>query len=81
MATWAFATLVWTYFYSTVATNICLAVPLGFFMGFIILTIERALIKGINKFSKNKLSPLLFRSFLGATIGVFMAQPALLYMF
>ena len=81
LATWAFATLAWTYFFSTVATTIWLAIPLGFFMGFIILTIDRALIKGINKFSKNKLMPLLFRGLLATTIGVFMAQPALLYMF
>ena len=50
-------------------------------MGFIILTIDRALIKGINKFSKNKIVPLLFRGLLAITIGTFMAQPALLYMF
>lgn len=81
LATWAFATLAWTYFFSTVTTSGWLAVPLGFFMGFIILTIDRALIKGINKFSKNKLLPLLFRSLLAVTIGTFMAQPALLYMF
>jgi hypothetical protein len=81
LATWAFATLAWTYFFSTVTTALWLAVPLGFFMGFIILTIDRALIKGINKFSKNKLLPLLFRGLLAVTIGTFMAQPALLYIF
>lgn len=81
LATWAFATLAWTYFFSTVATTIWLAIPLGFFMGFIILTIDRALIKGINKFSKNKIMPLVFRGLLAVTIGTFMAQPALLYMF
>ncbi len=81
LATWAFATLAWTYFFSTVATTTWLAIPLGFFMGFIILTIDRALIKGINKFSKNKIVPLLFRGLLAITIGTFMAQPALLYMF
>lgn len=81
LATWAFATLVWTYFFSTVTTNIWLAIPLGFFMGFIILTIDRALIKGINKLNKNRLLPLLFRALLATTIGVFMAQPALLFMF
>jgi hypothetical protein len=81
LATWAFATLAWTYFFSTVATTMWLAIPLGFFMGFIILTIDRALIKGINKTSKNKLLPLLFRGLLAITIGTFMAQPALLYMF
>jgi hypothetical protein len=81
LATWAFATLAWTYFFTTVTPDWWLAVPLGFFMGFIILTIDRALIKGINKYNKNKLMPLLFRGLLAVTIGVFMAQPALLYMF
>lgn len=50
-------------------------------MGFIILCIDRALIKGINKFNKNKFLPLVFRALLAITIGTFMAQPALLYMF
>lgn len=81
LATWAFATLAWTYFFSTVTDTSWLAIPLGLFMGFIILTIDRALIKGINKFNKNRLLPLLFRGLLAVTIGVFMAQPALLYMF
>lgn len=81
LATWAFASLAWTYFFWTVTANIWLALPLGLFMGFIILTIDRALIKGINKFSKNKLWPLLFRGILAITIGTFMAQPALLYIF
>ena len=81
LATWAFATLAWTYFFSTVAATIWFAIPLGLFMGFIILTIDRALIKGINKFSTRKLWPLLFRGLLAVTIGVFMAQPALLYLF
>ena len=81
LATWAFATLAWTYFFSTVTGNNWVAVPLGLFMGFIILTIDRALIKGINKFNKNKFMPLLLRGALAVTIGVFMAQPALLYMF
>ncbi|MEO6722982.1 MAG: DUF4407 domain-containing protein [Ferruginibacter sp.] len=81
LATWAFATLAWTYFFTTVTGNAWLALPLGFFMGFIILTIDRALIKGINKYNKNKFLPLLFRGALAVTIGVFMAQPALLYMF
>ncbi|MEP7142027.1 MAG: DUF4407 domain-containing protein [Ferruginibacter sp.] len=81
LATWAFATLAWSYFFSTVTGNGWLAIPLGIFMGFIILTIDRALIKGINRFNKNRLIPLLFRGLLAVTIGVFMAQPALLYMF
>ncbi|MBA4139215.1 MAG: DUF4407 domain-containing protein [Segetibacter sp.] len=81
LATWSFATLAWTYFWSTVTSNWFVSVLLGLFMGFIILTIDRALIKGINKFNKNKIAPLLLRSVLAITLGTFMAQPAVLYMF
>ena len=81
LATWAFATLAWTYFFSTVIDNALLFIFLGLFMGFIILTIDRALIKGITRFNKNKFIPLLFRALLAITIGTFMAQPALLFMF
>ena len=81
MGTWLFATLAWTYFFSTVVSNIYACFALGIFMGAIILTIDRALIKGINKFNKNRITPLLFRGVLAVTIGMFMAQPALLYLF
>lgn len=81
LTTWIFATLAWTYFFSTIIDNAFLIFGLGIFMGFIILTIDRALIKGITKFNKNKFTPLLFRGLLALTIGVFMAQPAILYMF
>ncbi|MES2645662.1 MAG: DUF4407 domain-containing protein [Bacteroidota bacterium] len=81
LATWLFAVLAWTYFFSTAVDSPLLYVPLGLFMGFIILTIDRTLIKGINKSNKNKLTPLLFRGILAITIGTFMAQPAVLYLF
>ena len=81
LATWAFATFTWTYFFSTIVDSIFMAIGLGLFMGFIILTIDRALIKGITKFNKRKFAPLLFRGILAITIGTFMAQPAVLYMF
>lgn len=81
LTTWAFASFAWTYFFSTVADSFLAALVLGLFMGFIILTIDRALIKGITRFNKRKLAPLLFRGLLAITIGTFMAQPALLYMF
>jgi len=81
LATWAFASFTWTYFFSTITTSIFLSIALGFFMGFIILTIDRALIKGINKSNKKKFMPLLIRGLLALTIGTFMAQPAVLYMF
>src|SRR5205085_1867671 len=81
LATWAFATFTWTYFFSTIVDSLLITVALGLFMGFIILTIDRALIKGITKFNKRKFWPLLFRGLLALTIGTFMAQPAVLYMF
>ena len=81
LATWAFASFTWTYFFSTIVDSTLIAVVLGLFMGFIILTIDRALIKGITKFNKRKFTPLLFRGLLALTIGTFMAQPAVLYMF
>ena len=81
LATWAFATFTWAYFFSTIVDSMIIAAALGLFMGFIILTIDRALIKGITKFNKRKFAPLLFRGLLALTIGTFMAQPAVLYMF
>ncbi len=81
LATWSFATLAWTYFWNTITNNIIVSILLGVFMGLVILTIDRALIKGINKFNKNKITPLLLRSVLAITLGTFMAQPAILYMF
>lgn len=81
MATWLFATFTWTYFFITIVDSMIMAAVLGIFMGFIILTIDRALIKGITKFNKRKFTPLLFRGLLALSIGTFMAQPAVLYMF
>lgn len=81
LATWSFATLAWTYFWSTITSTWYVSVLLGLFMGFIILTIDRALIKGMNKFNKSKVAPLLLRSVLAITLGTFMAQPAILFMF
>lgn len=81
LCTWLFATLVWSYFFSTVIGNTLIAVLLGIFMGSVILSIDRALIKGINSSNKRKVLPLIFRGVLALTIGTFMAQPALLYLF
>ena len=81
LATWSFATLAWTYFFSTVVDHFVIAIFLGIFMGGIILTIDRALIKGISKQNKRRWIPLAFRGILACVIGIFMAQPALLYLF
>ena len=81
LGTWLFASLAWTYFFSTVVNNTGAAILLGLFMGGIILSIDRALIKGINRANKKRFIPLTFRAILALTIGLFMAQPALLYLF
>jgi hypothetical protein len=81
LGTWLFATLAWTYFFSTVVSDLFTAAILGLFMGVIVLGIDRALIKGIDKYNKRKIWPFLFRGLLAITIGLFMAQPALLYLF
>ena len=81
LGTWLFATLVWSYFFSTVVSSLPAALLLGIFMGGVILSIDRALIKGITSSNKRKVVPLLIRGVLALTIGTFMAQPALLYLF
>jgi hypothetical protein len=81
LGTWLFATLAWSYFFSTVVSEIWAALALGLFMGGVILGIDRALIKGINRNNKHKIIPIGFRVVLAFTIGLFMAQPALLYLF
>lgn len=81
LCTWLFATVAWVYFFSIVVAHPIAFIGLGLFIGFIILCIDRALIKGITGNNKRKLLPLLFRILLAATIGTFMAQPALLYLF
>ncbi len=81
LGTWLFATLAWAYFFSTVVSNIWAPLLLGIFMGGVILGIDRALIKGIHRNNKHKIIPISFRVLLAMTIGLFMAQPALLYLF
>jgi hypothetical protein len=81
LGTGLFATLAWGYFFSTVVNNLFVVILLGIFMGGIILGIDRALIKGINAQNKRKFWPFFIRGLLALTIGTFMAQPALLYLF
>ncbi|MFY7653223.1 MAG: DUF4407 domain-containing protein [Chitinophagaceae bacterium] len=80
LGTWLFATLAWTYFFGITSNNWVAAIPLGLLMGGIILSIDRALIKGIQS-GKKRILPFVFRGLLAFTIGSFMAQPALLYLF
>src|SRR3954464_2558959 len=72
LGTWLFASFTWSYFFSTLADSTLLSIMLGVFMGLIILSIDRALIKGITKFNKKKFTALVFRGLLALTIGTFM---------
>ena len=81
LGTWLFANFCWIYFFYSTQNNIWLSLIPGLLMGFIILTIDRALIKGINRKNKNKITAFAFRGLLALTIGGFMAQPAILYIF
>ncbi len=81
MATWLFATGCWMYFFSTVTSSPFAYIFLGIFMGFIILCIDRALISGINRKNKTRITSLVFRCLLALVIGTFMAQPAILFLF
>ncbi|MBK6379915.1 MAG: DUF4407 domain-containing protein [Chitinophagaceae bacterium] len=80
LATWAFASFTWTYFFSTIVDSV-FGAGFGFVHGFYHPYHRPGADKGITKFNKRKLAPLLFRGLLAVTIGTFMAQPAVLYMF
>lgn len=80
-STWLFATLAWTYFFSTTVDSPFAFVPLGVFMGWVVLSIDRALIKGIGRAGGKTIGTLALRMALALTIGLFMAQPAVLYLF
>ena len=73
MTTWIFATLAWGYFFSTLFDDILIILPAAAFFGFVILTIDRALIAGINSNGgKNRWLSLSLRLVLALTIGFFL---------
>lgn len=82
MATWIFATLAWGYFFSTLFDDILIILPAAIFFGFVILTIDRGLIAGINSNGgKNRWLSLSVRLVLALTIGFFLSQPVVLMLF
>lgn len=78
--TWIYATIAWMYFWSINVLNPILYVPLGLFIGFGILTIDRMLIASINKYKKSFIA-IGFRVLLAFFLGAFIAQPLILWMF
>ena len=81
LATWPLPVLYGPIFFSTVVDSLVLAVALGLFMGFIILTIDQALIKGITKFNKKNLPWCFSGHYWPSPSAHLPAQPAVLYMF
>lgn len=81
LATWIFATLSWGYFFSTLFDDIVIVLPAALFFGFVILSIDRGLIAGLNNGGKNKWLYLLLRLCLALTIGFFLSQPIVLMLF
>lgn len=78
--TFIYACIAWIYFWSTSVSSPWLYVPLGLFLGFGILTIDRMLIASI-KAGKINLVPTAFRVVLALALGTFIAQPVILWMF
>lgn len=82
MVTWIFATLAWGYFFSTLFNDMLLIIPAALFFGFVILTIDRGLIAGLNSNGgRNKWFTLSLRLVLALTIGFFISQPVVLMLF
>lgn len=82
MATWIFATLAWGYFFSTLFDDILIIIPAALFFGFVILTIDRGLIAGLNSSGgRNRWLSLSLRFVLALTIGFFISQPVVLMLF
>lgn len=79
-STGLFAMLAWMYFFSTTSTPVWALVPLGGFMGLVVINIDRALIKTMNPLKKQWFH-LLLRMILALVLGLFMAQPAVLFLF
>ena len=79
--TWIFATLSWCYFFYTVVPVWYAWLPLGVFMGWIILCIDRMLMSGLQPSKKGAYKAFLLRVVLASLLGAFLAQPAMLFLF
>ncbi len=80
MFTWIYASIAWIYLWSTNIESPLIFVPLGLFIGFGILTIDRMLIASITKYKRNIIA-IALRVVLAIFLGAFIAQPLILWMF
>jgi hypothetical protein len=72
-----YATLAWTFFFSTVTHNVFLSLMCGFFAGTFIVFFDRAIISTLSS-GKRNLWALGFRFLLAILLGAFLAQPIIL---
>jgi hypothetical protein len=75
-----FASLAWTFFFSTVIPNIWISALCGIVAGFFILLFDRALICSLSYGNKN-IWALSFRFALALLLGVFLSQPIILKLY
>ncbi|MDP4207532.1 MAG: DUF4407 domain-containing protein [Bacteroidota bacterium] len=75
-----YATLAWTFFFSTVTTNGWINVLCGLFAGMFILSLDRALICSMS-YGKRNVGALIFRFALALLLGVFLSQPIILKLY
>jgi hypothetical protein len=72
-----YASLAWAFFFQTVTDNIWVPIIGGFFLGFFIVSFDRALIASMSTGSTN-LYAMGFRLLLATLLGIFLAQPMIL---
>lgn len=72
-----YATLAWSFFFQTVTANPVMPFVAGLFMGFFILSFDRALIASMSA-GKIKIPSIIFRLLLATVLGIFLAQPMIL---
>lgn len=72
-----YATLAWSFFFQTVSDNFLISLIGGLFMGYFILSFDRALIASLSS-GKTKLFSLIFRLILAFLLGIFLSQPMIL---
>jgi hypothetical protein len=75
-----YATMAWTFFFSTVMDSVLTALIGGLFAGFFILLFDRALICSIS-YGKRNIWALGFRFLLALILGVFLSQPIIMKLY
>jgi uncharacterized protein DUF4407 len=75
-----YATIAWFFFFQTVSHSVVISLIAGLFMGFFIVSFDRALIASLSS-GKTKVYGLIFRLLLAILLGVFLSQPIILKLY